>query len=355
MELKKVSIKELTEFIESDWFHALADKPVTPLRVKSYCNNPHAKEDDPVLYYLQEGDRIIAYRTVFPARLSDDAKRFAWLSGNWVHPDFRRKGNSEKLLQEIFNDWDKRLAFTNYAPESLQLYLKTKLFQPVYEGLGRRFYLFVKTRQLLGDRYPNLSSFWPVADVGIKLAASAKISFFKLKEELSYTIIKGHDLDDDCFRLIEKEQQASVFLRGKEEFNWILNNLWVSTTNSAYKNSYAFSSYSKQFEYRLAKIYQESRFVGFLLYSIRDGHLKTLYGMYPEESITEIAGFLMNEAVHEKIELMTILNPGLSELIQHHQNPFLYSKIMNHRIYASFPISVENRNIQDGDGDYIFT
>ena len=177
MELKRICIKELDDFIRSDWFQTLPDKPISSFRVDSYLKNPHSLPDDPVLYFLKEDDRICAYRTVFVGQLINDETRFAWLSGNWVHPEFRRTGLSEKLLNEIIIDWKRRLVFTNYAPESLQLYQKTKQFYPFYEATGRRFYLFAKTQKLFSKRYPKFSLIWKLADPLIHFFASVKVLF----------------------------------------------------------------------------------------------------------------------------------------------------------------------------------
>ena len=54
--------------------------------------------------------------------------RFAWLSGNCVDPEFRRKGFSTRLLQQAEALWDGRLMYTNYAPASKAVYDRTGQF-----------------------------------------------------------------------------------------------------------------------------------------------------------------------------------------------------------------------------------
>ena len=358
MELKKVCIKELDDFIRSDWFQTLPDKPISSFRVNSYLKNPHALPDDPVLYFLKEDDRIWAYRTVFADRLTNDGKRFAWFSGNWVHPDYRRKGLSEQLLKEIIIDWKKRLVFTNYAPASLQLYQKTKQFYPFYEATGRRFYLFAKTQKLFYKRYPEFSLIWKLVDRFICLFASVKVLFFRRKDNKKFVFEKMDWPDDECYELIEMQKQKYLFSRGKDELQWILANPWVSTSDKKFVESYAFSSFSNQFEYRTVKVFQKGKFIGFMMYSIRDGHLKLLFKLFNIDCnplLSSLARYLVREAVDEKLEMMTVLDSELTRAIQRQTTPFLFSKGIDHHFYSSFAIDNKHLKIQDGDGDYIFS
>ncbi|MCW0482706.1 GNAT family N-acetyltransferase [Gaoshiqia sediminis] len=355
MELRKVLLKDMDAFVQTNWFLQLPDQPVSLLRADSYLHNPHALPDDPVLYFLQEADRIIAYRTVFPARLTNEEKRFAWLSGNWVHPDFRRQGLSDKLLREIVIDWEQRLLFTNYAPASLQLYLKTQLFHPVYAGVGRRFYLFARTRKLFQLRYPQLKWGWAGADFLIRLAASIRLLAFKNREEKDFSFQKMRWPDDDCLQLAEKQQSESLFLRGRRELQWILRFPWISTVDGQQADRYAFSSFAEQFFYQTVKVFHHGNFVGFLMYSVRDAHLKTLHGHFEMDCTAPLARFLVQAAAVNRLEMITVLNPALAEAIFRASSPFLFSKKINHQIYASFPVSAKNLKIQDGEGDFIFS
>ncbi len=355
MELIKIRINELSAFAGGEWFAGLPDKPISLLRVNSYLKNPHALEDDPVLYFIKDNNRVLAYRTVFPARLTDEQERFAWLSGNWVHPDYRRQGFSKKLLKEIFVDWKSRLMFTNYAPASLDLYLKTKLFHEVYTAVGTRFYLFFRTKKLLQDRFRGLSFFLPLVDVVVSIVASIKVAAFSAKADSKFSIQKGQLPDEECYRLVEMQKDGHLFLRGKQELQWIFDYPWVSVTDRQNVGDYAFSSFAEQFEYYTAKFFKDGEFVGFLLYSIRDGHLKPLLYYSILDLSDAVAGFLVREMVEGQMEYLTVLDPDLSKVICRKKNPFLFSKKIGHSIYSSFPVINNNQKIQDGDGDFIFT
>ena len=135
LEIKKIRLKELNDFVKSEMFNQFEILPISPERVKSYINNPKAKPEDVVLYLGSINNALVAFRSLFAGELiSDDLKtRFAWCSGNWVAPEFRRKGFSEQLLKEAYSDWSGKLMFTNYAPNSENLYLKTGWFHSIYK------------------------------------------------------------------------------------------------------------------------------------------------------------------------------------------------------------------------------
>jgi GNAT superfamily N-acetyltransferase len=355
MRLKKIQLNELEQFLESEEFRALQPKPVSSFRVVSYLNNPHAKPSDIVLYFFYIENNLIAYRTVFAAKLNGADERFAWLSGNWVHPDYRRQGHSERLLNEILHDWDHRLMFTNYAPASLQLYLKSQQFKEIYFEVGRRFYLFAKTEKLLGHRFKKAVFIFPVLDFLIQLTANIALRLFKPKKHEGFKIEEAGFPDEACLLLDEREKSNYLFERGKKELEWIFSNPWVSTTDDSFADNYAFSSYATHFQYKTAKFYFENGFAGFLIYFIRDGHLKIVHSQIQENMVNVAAGYLVEKASENKVEVLSVLDPQLAKAVKKQRNPFLFSKQIAHGIYASFPVSPDKKKIQDGDGDYIFS
>ena len=121
MDIRVYTLDELESHIQRTYSNPEEMIPLSPLRLNSYLRNPRAEKTDPVLFELWLNERPVAYRTVLPDLLFDlegNSSRFAWLSGNWVDPEFRRKGLSTKLLQRAEALWDGRLFYTNYAPAS---------------------------------------------------------------------------------------------------------------------------------------------------------------------------------------------------------------------------------------------
>lgn len=355
MELKKIRLQDLEAFGRSELFQSFETKPVSAARIRSYLNNPHALPEDVVLYLLHEENKLLAFRTLFPGRLMNQSKRFAWLSGNWVHPDYRRQGCSKRLLDAALKDWDERLMFTNYAPASLQLYLKTKQFQTVYLDHGTRFYFYFRTRKVLADRYPKLAFLLPVLDFFIQLVAGFTHLLFHPMRVRHFSMKELNLPDQACLQLAETKKDSYLFTRGRQELDWIFKYPWLSASDDQFVHSYPFSSFARQFKYRSIKIFHEDKLIGFMVVLLRDGQMRTVHLQLPYDRMRIAARFLIRVAVKNKVETLTVLNPKLAKEIQKRPNPFLVHKKIEHGIYSSFPVSSAMRKIQDGEGDFIFS
>ena len=358
MEIRKIAIKELEGFIRSEAFRSFPDKPITPMRVASQVNNPRAYPDDIVLYMLFKEKKLVAYRTLVSdfVFLNTEKVRFAWCSGNWVHPGYRRQGFSYMLLNEAYNDWNGKLMFTNYAPASLNLYLKSGLFKEIYRHEGARFYLFPKTRKLIGGRRKILKPVLFFPDSLIYLFMKCRLVFFKEGRAGDYNFIEKKGFDEECLEIAENRKNEYLFLRGKNEFQWIFGYPWISGTDNRFVKDYRFSSYSEDFNYKTVKVGKGGKTEGFFLFSVRDGHLKTLYFFMPELCFPEAASWLTNYCVRNSISYMTVNNSQMGSLLRSSRSPFLRIKEYGQAIYSTFEIkSSEKKKIQDGDGDVVFT
>ena len=355
MELRKVRLGELQVFVESDWFQQLPVKPISRFRAESYLANPHACPDDPVLYFFEDDNRILAFRTVLPAALNAERKSFAWLSGAWTQLNYRRRGLSKKLLDEIYSDWEGRLMSTNFSPGSRKLYEKSALLHPFFQTAGRRFYLFADSRKLLEHRLGNLIVLWLVADLLIRFIASQKLRKFNVEQPGNDRWEKQAFPDRECMDLANAQQHQFLFKRGETELKWILAYPWLSTDDRTFEQSYPFSSFAGQFEVYTVKFYRASQFLGFLIYSLRDGHLKLLHQHFREKCWETVAQFFLGEVVLKRVTMLTILHPELSGQLLQMKHPFLFSRKFRHQVFTSLKSLPQNSKIQAGEGDFIWT
>ncbi|WP_372774905.1 GNAT family N-acetyltransferase [Mangrovibacterium sp.] len=355
MELCKIRLGDLRLFAESDLFQRLPVKPVSWSRVESYLANPHAQADDPVLYFIADENRMISFRTVLPAILNTDNSRFVWLSGAWTQLDYRKQGLSSQLLHEIHLDWNGRLMATNFSPDSRKLYEKSGLLKPFYQAKGRRFFLFAESQQLLQRRIGNLIFLWPVLDFFMRFWANQKLRNFKIQQATDIRMEKMAFPDRECMQLANDRQKEYLFRRGEAELKWILAYPWLSTDDRTFEQSYPFSSFASQFEVYTVKFYRGTKFLGFLIYSIRNGHLKLLYHHFCEISDEHIAGFFIEEAISKRVKMLTILQPQLANKLKTMTHPFLGSTELSHQIFTSFDGVPRNMKIQDSEGDFIWT
>ncbi|HKJ79595.1 MAG TPA: GNAT family N-acetyltransferase [Prolixibacteraceae bacterium] len=360
LEIKKIRINELGAFWKSEAFLGLKHVPISPARAKSYVNNPNAKPGDVALYLGFVENELVAYRSLFAgiAQTGGGATRFGWCSGSWVHPNFRRKGYSKILLQEAYSDWDGKLMFTNYAPESEKLYLSTGWFRQVHEFKGVRAYLFPKSQKLipLAKKYKWMKPVFGLADASISMVSKTRCVFFNEKIKSSFRFEELASPDKQCYQFLKNHDQKLFFNRKENELKWIFEFPWISDENKEVADKYQFTSVSSSFYYRAIKVFYENSFAGFFIFSVKDGHLKTLYFSQLKSFENEIAVFLKQYCVKNNIAMATIYNSSLAGVLFKRKFPFLHLKNYGQKIYGSFHVGkIEEYNFQDGDGDVIFT
>ncbi len=358
--IEKIQLKELKDFVESKTFRQLEYVPITPARVESYLHNPNSKPDDVVLYLGFFEGQLIAYRSLFAGKIQtkNQTHRFGWCSGNWVHPRFRRKGYSRQLLQSAYSDWKGKLMFTNYAGESEKLYLQSGWFMAIHQFKGTRAYLFPQTRKLLpyAKKHPHLSLLWKLIDGITGLLSHIRMLFFAPERHRRLTFQTMTYPDEECYRLAEKTREHFLFKRGEAELKWIFHYPWIAEINRPYEKKYPFSACASPFYYKTIKVFQENKFEGFLIFSVREGHLKMLFCLIPEILEEETARFLKNYCVQNKLEMITVYNKGIAHRLFARKFPFLHAKPFGQKIYSSFTIEgLESYQFQDGEGDAIFT
>ena len=360
LEIQKIRLNELDDFVNSEMSGQFPIIPITELRAKSYVNNPHSQPDDVVLYLGFVQKQLVAFRTLFAGNIQteNEEHHFGWCSGNWVHPDFRRKGFSEQLLREALNDWNGKLMFTNYAPNSERLYLKTGRFQAIHQFRGFRAYLFPKTRKLIQFANKNwlTKAFFSFADVVVSVVSSLRLWFFSEKQNPDFSFETAQYPDEDCYEIAQNNLSKYLFNRGEKEFRWIFGFPWISDDEAFKSGKYPFSSYSNSFYYKTVKVFFQNKFLGFFIFSVREGHLKTMHFSLPVGIEKEIASYLKMLCTSQKIELITVYNYKLAQLLFTQKFPFLHAKKYGQKIYSSFEIKdINNFLFQDGDGDVIFT
>jgi GNAT superfamily N-acetyltransferase len=355
MELRKVRINGLDEFVRSSWFQQLPMHPVSSYRARSYQANPHARQDDPVLYFFESGGEIIAFRTVFPAVLSVGKERFAWLSGSWTHPLYRKKGLSTKLLKEIVVDWNGRLMATNFSPASRKLYLHSGVLHELNSGCGRRFYLQPDFKKLLRPGWEKLTFAGGLVNLVLAPLFRGRMNQYKEVPDNRVNWEKLAFPDNECMELANEQQAGFFFRRGAKELKWILAYPWLSTDDQTFEQSYPFSSYARQFEVYTVKFFRDGNFIGFLIYSLRDGHLKLLHQHFRIDFVSVVAQFMMGTAVNSRVGMVTVCQPELAREMQDARNPFLFSKEFRQSIFTSWADLPQNSLIQPAEGDFIFT
>lgn len=353
-EVNKVKLSELKDFIASRPFSPHSVIPISPTRVLSYIKNPKASPSDIVLYYIEKDTEIIAFRTVWADTVMVEGKptKFGWCSGNWVSTKYRRQGLSGHLLKAMFTDWNGKLMFTNYAPESEAGYLKTNLFTTKLLRNGIRFYFNANLIELFVHRS---KSFVKKTVISLVNVLYRWVYHFKRVLFFPYSF-KGYNVE------IEKtysnqfffENQLSVFGRNTTDFLWIFDYPWLENGEEK-KENYPFSWKTNGFEYSFISLKKEDEPICSFIISNREGAVKLLYWNSRSESKELIAKWIANYCHRFIVKTMTIIDHELAMAVKKTRNPFVASKGFTMNIYSTFEFDSANRKIFDGDGDYIFT
>lgn len=354
MELKKIQLKDLQAYCESEEFKNFAVKPISPLRAVSYVNNPRADEDDVVLYLFEEKGVLLAFSLVFADEIVEKERRirFGWGSGLWTNPDFRGKKLWRILLDEELKDWDGKIMFTNYAPLLQRIYCGSGAFSLFHEREGARFYLYPNLDKILKERsfYRKVKVFLPA----ISWMAKAGSKFKKLFYRKPKTTYREIDIPDaECWALVEKTRAESTFNRRDKELQWIADYSWVRPDADP-ETVFPFSYANKERRLFTIKAYDDGAFIGFIVFSLTNKHLKPLYLYSDASSYSKLAALIPFFAIKHKAEYLTILDSKLAEAVKSSRHCFVFHKKYSSHVYATFAHEGE-KIIFDGDGDNCFT
>ncbi len=354
---------EIAAWINSVAFSQYKTIPISKLRAESYLHNPHAAEDDALVFLIFKEKQIIAFRTVFPDLLyAKDGRtvKFAWLSGNWVHPDHRRKGLSTLLLNEVKKHWKGLLMYTNYAPSSKKLYDKTDEFEPVAQFSGIRYF----TKEGLQERIHSRWSFLEKLPFVSKLLATTLKAIHSSKKEKKVKPASQTELSPaDLYALegfIQNKTESSL-RRNKSDFEWILNYPWADQSDEAKGDAsrYPFSCWSQAFFSKPLLIQTEevNSNPPLIWPVIKKGELKLTYCDYREDQLSLIVQALLMLIKNQELRTLTIWDKKIITELQKHQHPFIFSKKQIQLVYAhkSLMRSInEELQLDFGDGDVVF-
>ncbi len=364
MELKiqKIYVNDLAEFwksiVQSDYEHL----PISLKRVNSYFHNPNKVENLPVLYLGYLDGKLISYRSVLQDKFkktNGELVNFAWLSGVWVHEDFRRKGLASKLLNEVYSDYNGKILSTNLGANSQKLMEGNDKFVLLKDLTGKRFYYRFSLAKIL----PAKSNFFRRTEALLKLTDGMGNFILNLKPQKK--AIQNHfenaELNDELKGFISQHNSDSLLKRNTEELNWILKYPWVvqSEKDEPWDKKYHFTSTSKQFYKKLKLIRENQQIKGFLMYSARNGTLKVHYLF--ADSLMEIEAFsayLLGEVSKEKMDCLLTTDSRLIEKLSK-KGKHIYSKDWMKKYFAgkelvkTYPELAE-KAIYLGDGDSVF-
>lgn len=365
--IKKIALQDLEEFFNSFDFIKLKNKPISAARVQSYLNNPRANKKDIVLYMAFYNKELVGYRTIFAdaCYAREEKVSFGWLSGSWVHSKHRRKGVSTLLFKEVLRDWKHKLMYTNYAESSKLLYDKTNEFTFLHGLEGMRFYMRFCLADILPKKkkiFKNVKLIWTVMDHFLNLFLEGMLIFKSFQKENNLHVKVNESWNAAIIEFTNTFIYKNLFQRNSIEFNWIQKYPWVFSDEKTKteSKSYYFSCFSKHIESNRYSMYsKENVLIGFLLITVRAGHMKIPYAYFYEDKSKEIAAFIVNQCLSKKVKTIVSYNETLNKEIQS-QLLFITKKKFIQKYFITNELkkrlnNKEEIHIQTGDGDVVFT
>lgn len=349
----------LEEFITSDEFRIMPYIPVSYLRAVSHINNPRVRDNDVLLLLCYSGDKLEGYLGVIPdiAYINGREVRFGWMSCIWAHPESRGRGIAKTLTLKAIELYNNRIVCTEFTPVAENLYNKLIVFDNLIIKHGIRYYRRSCMSYVIPQRVKSAGFFSPVfalADFFVNIFFDFRlVRVQKPPASLQLEYLPLPDLEMEEF--IKNKLNAELNRRGVAGYRWLLMYPWIKETHvpGSESKKYAFTCQARKFRQGLIKIKNYSCVIAYILYSIRDNHLKTPY-IYVENGYEYLINPVIEKIMREnKIDILTTYQKCITQYKIHS----IISKKISRKYLKSkgFEITAVEESLQDGDGDCGFT
>ena len=367
IDFKLLNKEGIEKFIDSKEYFSLKTLPITKHRAFSHIKNPRADKDDVLLILAYSKNDIVGYLGVLPDRLffsTEQSSKCGWLSCFWVDPSIRGKGIGEQLIRKSLELWDDKILSTEFVPVTKKIYNKTGAFGNPLIKSGIKLYIRMDLHTILPPKrrvFQEVKTFLKVSDAVINSFLDLRFLFYK-NELPSVKFEYINQIDDEVGKFISRFQDGQLFKRSIDELNWIINYPWIlsAPTRDFDSQRYYFSSIDKSFVFCCLKVRNNlGELVAFLILSKRNHILKLPYCYMEKDVLTDIVKIINFHILNWRINTFSLFHPELVAYLSTHKTMSIYKKKIERQYLISNVLNnsiKENKvNIQDGDGDCIFT
>jgi hypothetical protein len=361
MQIKSYNPSELKEFIGSDFFKNLNRIPISYHRAVSHIQNPDVQNDDELLWAAYENEQLVGYVGVLPNFIveNQERKKIFWLSCFWVDESFRKGNVASMLFFPLIKKYGKQLIISNFLPSLEKMYQSLSIFKPTLYKSGAQFFCKSCFNDILPVRFPKTRFLKPllkVFDGLVNLLLGFRKLFYKPVPIHSKTI-SDTNFDADFQYFIHSFYKDKNYVgRFAEHFDWILNYPWVLQGKPDEESKrYYFSSKSKQFCYDSVKFYKNNELKAFLLLKIRNRKLTVSYVFAEDEMIDDVAAYILQKRINEKLIMLTIFDERISNKIRGHKIQYIFERFYKRAYILPKMQEITPEIFQEGDGDNVFT
>ncbi|MCE1155209.1 MAG: GNAT family N-acetyltransferase [Bacteroidales bacterium] len=361
MVIKTYTRKELSAFIESDFYAILSKVPISPHRAVSQVHNPALTDDDVLLWVAYENAATIGYIGVLPDRWNTpqlDAG-ICWLSCFWVDEKHRKGNVASTLMMAVLREHRHHLMISNFLFSLEESYFNMGIFHPVVYKNGYDYYIRARFTKLIVSKYPQLVKMEPVI-AGAERLVNQVFSIWqwlhprlKVSPDISADLRFDEELDEF---LTTYTTQHDLNKRGASYFKWIYDYRWVKEGKKD-KNSerYFFSSVSDRFNYVPVRIYDQQQLSGFAFLKLRDNVLTVSYLYADDRYLADLASYIFNLVKTEQIDVITCYDARLCRFFMKLNSRYILKRKRRQPYLFPLGLSCSAEALQEGEGDSVFT
>lgn len=364
MEIRYIRASELEELARRYAEQDDTPVPITPARAASQVRNPHAGPHSILLLLAMEGERICGYLGILPSRTGLNGPPVYFNTCWWAEPG-AGAGVSLGLLSEFMKLSGGMAAFSDLTPRTASIMKGLPGFlTKEREGLLLRFRPAwnkrLKLRCLSGKANPTLKLTWLAGGgrfldlVFLLPYYLRRRRFYKAGKESSGMLI-SRALPEEALTFLSGFDGRFLTLPSTETAAWWTGTGWLVAPDRAavaLAGRYYFSTLALSHKVEWYVLKSKDGICGMACVGMRDGLAKTHYLWYAEE---------YEKTFFESLTSELLKDPCCNALLTYHPafTPFLKKAFRNSgrklTRYTAFNAKLEHLEMQDGDGDYVFT
>lgn len=354
MEIHKITIAQLPEFIQSDAFRKLKIIPITDLRAISQVNNPHASPNDTALIYAEDENKTVALVGALPGTLKNE--KIYWNSCWWTAQNYNHL--AVPLFLEFIKLAGQKVLITDLTPHTFSIVQQLSFFKPITFPDGVRAYLKYNFKEWLPQKNPAFQStlvLWKFLDATLNLFAFIKSSCYKPKTKgLTLEEITAFNETDSTF--IQSLSKNDNDVRTTQELMWVKNFPWI-TTKPKVNNHYPFTYGVKQLVNKWIRIKENGQLKAILYFIIKDKKLTTPFLYFEPDFSKMVVEVIKETGLQNQIIHYTTFNQQVAEALKANKKPFFMIRNIPRTFVAHQSVAHlvnPDKNLQDGAGDLMF-
>lgn len=367
MEIKTFTVADLQLALLSEDFWLSKTLPITKQRALSFCRNPRAEKDDPVLLVAHEDQQVIGYIGILPDKIffNNADHKLGWLTSWWVDPCVAAKGVGVTLLYKALNTYRERIGVSGGSKEARKVLHATQKFIALnpLKGIDIRFRFNAAKavlRKSAGTKAFRV--FFKIADVLLDEIVNVRGFFWERRHNIRRRLAFEYasSIDEETGRFIERHHHHDLTRKGKAELNWIMTCPWIVSApqKDSASRRYFFSSSAARFFFLGVKVFEpNNEMVGFLMLNVRDDRMSVVYAHFEGRHAPSVAAAAVYHALAMDVSTLSLYDERLVKSVAGLRCPCWSAQSTSRgfflsKAFAGIPLA--DCRLHGGDGDFAF-